>query len=861
MVKNTNIVGIKRSIRKHNLLKSNKYVLLFFIICIFVLLLIMLVFIKVNTTFVSLQGNSSSVIPPSQVATPTSNPTCGTILNNSSYIILSTATPNANIYYNFDGSDPTTSDTLYTVPFLITRTTQVYAKAFKDGYTPSEVFNCDFFLNVANPIPNPMNGIYSGAIDVSLSSQTIGADIYYTLDGSNPTTSSIKYLSPIHVSDDEYIKTRAYKEGYTPSAILGIEYIINDKPIFNPSSYTVNILTTTPANTPILDLNAGDPDNSPDPIEYFVVSGNTNYFNVDEDTGIISTKITNIPEDAYILEVSAYDGIGYSDTNATIGIIVNNVVATPTANPIAGTYSSSLSITLSTITTGAYIYYTVDGSEPTKLSTLYNSQINISTSTTIKAKAFKSGIEDSGVLVANYILESPYNAVATPTANPVAGTYSSTQSVVLSTSTSGASIYYTTNGDTPTTNSQFYNGAPISINTTTTLKAIAVKTGFVNSEVFTGTYIISNSGNGGNGGQGGSGNTGGSGTSGILQVTPVVFSVLEGEYSSVQNLSLSTTTPGASIYYTLDGNTPTQNSTKYISPIVMDKNLTIKARAYKDGYTPSQIFTKNYIIILSNTTQPQPITINQNQQINLISKTENSIVYELKNIKDKSTLIDINLSSVSLSSLVLVGTNFNSSIISILNENNFDYDLFYIDKIYDVFDINISNLDKIEQVSLDFAVNRDWLVENNINSKDMIAYFVSDTKESILNIKYLGNTENRSLYSITVSPIQGRIILGSQSIEYKEIRKDKKIMGFILLGCCIIVLIFIILLIIRLNKHNKLKDKPKENNQSKKLASEKVQKEKQMENNLNKKPVFEKSLKENPKEILKDIENIIKKRK
>ena len=82
------------------------------------------------------------------------------------------------------------------------------------------------------------------------------------------------------------------------------------------------------------------------------------------------------------------------------------------------------------------------------------------------------------------------DAVAnTPTASPVGGTYTSTQSVTLSTTTSGATIYYTTNGDTPTAGSTEYVGA-ISISETTTVKAVAAKTGLTNSGIMSTTYKI-----------------------------------------------------------------------------------------------------------------------------------------------------------------------------------------------------------------------------------------------------------------------------------------------------------------------------------------------------------------------------------
>ena len=78
---------------------------------------------------------------------------------------------------------------------------------------------------------------------------------------------------------------------------------------------------------------------------------------------------------------------------------------------------------------------------------------------------------------------------ATPTFSPVAGTYSTTQYVTISSATDGATIYYTTNGDTPSALSTPYSG-PITVSSTQTIKAIAIKANHTNSEVATATYTI-----------------------------------------------------------------------------------------------------------------------------------------------------------------------------------------------------------------------------------------------------------------------------------------------------------------------------------------------------------------------------------
>ncbi len=84
------------------------------------------------------------------------------------------------------------------------------------------------------------------------------------------------------------------------------------------------------------------------------------------------------------------------------------------------------------------------------------------------------------------------NPAATPTLSPAAGTYSSAQSVTLADSTSGAVIYYTTDGSTPTTASAVY-GTPLTVSATTTIKAIATASGYSSSAVASATYTINSS--------------------------------------------------------------------------------------------------------------------------------------------------------------------------------------------------------------------------------------------------------------------------------------------------------------------------------------------------------------------------------
>jgi hypothetical protein len=77
---------------------------------------------------------------------------------------------------------------------------------------------------------------------------------------------------------------------------------------------------------------------------------------------------------------------------------------------------------------------------------------------------------------------------ATPTFNPAGGTYTSAQSVTISSATSGATIYCTTDGTTPTTSSPVCTS--VTVSTSETIKAIATASGYTQSAVGSATYTI-----------------------------------------------------------------------------------------------------------------------------------------------------------------------------------------------------------------------------------------------------------------------------------------------------------------------------------------------------------------------------------
>ena len=324
----------------------------------------------------------------------------------------------------------------------------------------------------ATPTFSPAAGAYGPAQTVTISDATSGASIYYTTNGTTPTTASTHYTSPVTVSATETLEAIATASGYTQSAV-------------GSAAYTIN-----------------------------------------------------------------------------------GAVATPAFSPVAGTYSSTQTVTITDSTSGVTIYYTTNGSTPTTASTTYSSPITVSATETLEAIAAKAGYSNSAVASAAYTITG---TTATPAFSPAAGTYTSAQTVTITDATSGANIYYTTNGTTPTTASTHYT-SPVTVSATETLEAIATATGYTQSAVGSAAYTIN-----------------------LTTATPA-FSPGAGSYGSAQTVTISDATSGSNIYYTTNGTTPTTASTHYSSPVTVSATETLEALATASGYANSAVASAAYTI-------------------------------------------------------------------------------------------------------------------------------------------------------------------------------------------------------------------------------------------------------------------------
>ena len=199
---------------------------------------------------------------------------------------------------------------------------------------------------------------------------------------------------------------------------------------------------------------------------------------------------------------------------------------------------------------GYNIHYTIDNTPPTINSPIMEGGSYLVTSSI----TLKAVVERYGIVLTNVATKALEPA---PCAAPVITFDNTTSKVSITCTTAGSTIYYTIDGNTPTASSTAYS-IPFSVTSPTTVKAIATHATFATSDVAE------------------------------LAISQVATPTIQNNGSNA--ISITTTTPGATIYYTTDGTDPTTSSTEYIGPLTNNvSNVTIKAIAVKEGMITSTV--------------------------------------------------------------------------------------------------------------------------------------------------------------------------------------------------------------------------------------------------------------------------------
>jgi hypothetical protein len=342
-----------------------------------------------------------------------------------------------------------------------------------------------------NTIYNPTGGAGKVSVDVYIN----GTHVEVMSNGTGPDYNKIGcYVSSSGSGPATYTWQNVLF--WTGGTMNGGTPVVVDTPSFNPAAGTytgvqsVVISSTTSGASIAYTMDGSTPTESGGAVTHGTLLSNGGSVSV-------STSLT--------LKAIAFES-GQTDSPVVPSAYTINGVsaaATPTFSPPAGTYTGAQSVAISSASSGVSIAYTTDGSTPTESGgsvtngTLLSNggSVSVSTSLTLKAIAFGGAFSDSAVGTAAYAITPP---AATPTFAPPAGNYTGTQSVAISSASSGVSIAYTMDGSTPTesggsvTNGTLLsNGGSVSVSTNLTLEAIAFGGGFSDSAVGTASYTIS----------------------------------------------------------------------------------------------------------------------------------------------------------------------------------------------------------------------------------------------------------------------------------------------------------------------------------------------------------------------------------
>ena len=347
---------------------------------------------------------------------------------------------------------------------------------------------------VETPVITPNGGSFAGSVSVTMTSATPGASIYFTTDGTVPTESSTQYKEPFTLSTDTLVKAKAFKQNSPDSAEASAWFA------FTPSSFDFSLSnagnqTAIKGNSAQNKINASLKSGASKPISLSISglpSGATSAFSSTSCNPSCSSILTIYTSNATptgtfpVIVTGSEGGLSHS-TSFDLSIADLPTVTTPTITPTGGSYTGSVSVIMATSTAGASIYYTTDGTTPTQSSTPYAGAMTLSSSATVKAVAFMTGYNPSGVASASFTINQP--TVATPTITPNGGNYMGSVSVTMATTTAGASIRYTIDGSSPTTTSTLYSGA-LNLTNSAIVKAAAFMSGYTPSSVASATFTV-----------------------------------------------------------------------------------------------------------------------------------------------------------------------------------------------------------------------------------------------------------------------------------------------------------------------------------------------------------------------------------
>ena len=450
---------------------------------------------------------------PAPVQAVYASPVDGTAVTYGDQVTLACGTEDAQIFYKIYTSEPAEDDVpvvnqdlLYTGPITVTREVWIRAIATRQGMRSTVT---TYHYTVAPTAAAPTASLPTGSVvfrgtRIQLSGE---GTIVYTTDGSDPKTSeAVQYGGSVNLDGDygATVTVRAYiqRDGYTPSDTVSFSYTICGEDDYLIASVASG---STVASGTALTLSTGITGgrifytvdgSTPAVSNVFTSAAGKNYTTYEWAAGTNTTEgssltISGSPDGAVTIKATVVANGCDGGTVATFTYRLQSQTAAPSASIPSGAVVLEGATVELTAAEGV-IYYTTDGTDPTTSSAVYSRPIDVyaSSSVTIRAIAVAEGKAPSAVAVFRY---TRAGQVATPTFSQTAGEIDTGTAVAITSATANASIYYSTDGTTPTQDnlsSLSLYVAPISVTRAVTIKAIAVRDGMEASEVRTATYTV-----------------------------------------------------------------------------------------------------------------------------------------------------------------------------------------------------------------------------------------------------------------------------------------------------------------------------------------------------------------------------------
>ena len=382
----------------------------------------------------------------------------------------------AAFYYTLDGTSPTGNGVLYSKTLEISENTTVKAIARHPDFPDSSVTSAIYKIRAGSPqFSLDSDTLYTSVQELLLTGTTEGASIFYTLDGSDPKEDGISYVAGtiFHLTKATTVKAFSRKANMEDSIVVSKLFAINRK-----------------AETPVIAPDSGIYA-SAKTVSISATDGYTIYYTTDATIPTIESKLYagqfDISANTTIKAIAVMDGF---DPSSVAEAVLQIQATSPVFSLAPNTFDAPKVLSISGIG-GATFHYTVDGSIPTATLSnackLFSGQITIDKNTKVQAIAIHPDYAGSAVTQADYKIRA-----GKPTFSPEGLTHEDPIAVSLSSSTSGATIYYTIDGTAPDNSKTSYTEVtPIQVqNVLTTIRAISTKEGFADSLISEKTFII-----------------------------------------------------------------------------------------------------------------------------------------------------------------------------------------------------------------------------------------------------------------------------------------------------------------------------------------------------------------------------------